>query len=395
VLRRRDRRRARLRHALPTVPLGRLALGALRLVNQVVPERDALAVLVGIPDVEDGMIALADELLARGREVVLLIAGTRVADGFHDPRVRTIPRRDPRAVWAYLRARDVFTTHGVYGERGGPARQRLTYVWHGESTGKRIDRYLDAPAKPRSTAPVCSTVGQAFRCAEFGLAPRSVPVVGAPRNDRLLRAPRCPHPLFTERARARCRLLWMPTYRAGAVGHRRRTDSTRGHAGLPFDREELVELDHRLAELDVAVHVKLHPFAADAFDLRTRALVPLSDADLWGAGLTTYTALPRVDGLITDVSSVWIDHLLLDRPVVVAFPDLEEYRATRGFALEPFEDWMPAPVTRTVDDLVDEIAAVAAGDDPHAARRRARRALLHEHGDDRSAARLLDVLGAG
>ena len=35
-------------------------------------------------------------------------------------------------------------------------------------------------------------------------------------------------------------------------------------------------------------------------------------------------------GLITDISSVWIDFLLRGRPMIFAFPDLKQYRSNRG-----------------------------------------------------------------
>lgn len=366
-------------------------LHLVRLLNRVVPKR-AQSALVGASDLEDGLLALADELVGRGRDVVLLTAGP-VAPGFYDRRVRLVPRRSPAAWWAFARSREVFTTHGVYGDLDGPRAQRRAYIWHGEPPGKLVEQYVGGPAKPRSVAPTTSRVGQAFRCAEFGLPPWWVPVTGAPRNDRMLRADRSPdHPLLTDRTPARHVLLWLPTYRSAQAGQRRRTDSEHGYAGLPYDAEELRRIDKHLRDHGVAVLVKLHPFAVDSYDLDTTSLIPVTDTTLHEYGLTTYTAVPRFSGLITDISSIWIDYLLLDRPIIFAFPDIEEYRRKRGFGLEPFQDWVPGPVVTDVTGLLGEIDQLVRGDDPHAAERARVGRILHQHHDDGAARRLVDVM---
>lgn len=387
-------RRARKTWSRKRSLAGRLALDVIQLLNRVVPKRADQSVLIGVPDLEDGLMALADELLARGRDVVLTPSSAPLPSGVVDERVRVVPRARPSALWAFLRSAEVYTTHGVYGDLEGPRAQKLAYVWHGEPTGKLIERYQGGPAKPAAIAPTTSSIAQAFRCAEFGLPPWLVPVTGAPRNDRMMRADRSPdHPLRTGRTAARLALLWLPTYRSAGSGQRR-TDSTRGYAGLPFDADELRAIDAHMRERDVAVFVKLHPLAVGQYDLATTAIVPITDADLHRHGLTTYTALPRFDGLITDVSSIWIDHLLLDLPVLFAFPDIEAYRQSRGFALEPFDEWVAGPVTTDVGGLLDEIDDLVAGHDRHAERRARARRLLHHHIDDGAARRVVDAMEA-
>jgi CDP-glycerol glycerophosphotransferase len=395
----------RRRPAVPadgSAPRGRsLAARVVRLVNRVVPAVAARWVLVGVPDVEDGLVALAAELVARGLPVTLLTAQDAVPAGHYPPEVRLVRRDRLAGLWAFVRAGVVVTTHGVYDHTPAGRGQTLVYTWHGESLGKRAECFLGLPAKPDGVAPVLSDLGALERCAEFGLPPARVPVVGAPRNDRMLRAAgragswRPGSPWRAGLTDARTVLLWMPTFRAGRAGWRERVDGTRGDAGLPFTVDELRALDDLLAAHDACLLVKLHPVAAQSYDLDTRAIVPVTDADLLAAGLTVYTALPLVDGLVTDVSSIWIDHLLLDRPQVFAFPDLDEYRATRGFVLEPYEAWLPGPATRTVAELAAAVGEVAAGRDPHAAARRDARRRLHRFTDDGATARLVDRVLVG
>ena len=53
--------------------------------------------------------------------------------------------------------------------------------------------------------------------------------------------------------------------------------------------------------------------------------------------LSLYELLGATDLLISDISSVVIDYLLLDRPIIHAFSDLGEYESSRGFTVEPIE----------------------------------------------------------
>ena len=71
------------------------------------------------------------------------------------------------------------------------------------------------------------------------------------------------------------------------------------------------------------------------------------------ADLNTYLHL--CDVLITDYSSVAIDFLLLKRPIILYCPDLDEYRAARGFYFDP-EEVLPGRMTRTRDELYAALA---------------------------------------
>ena len=109
-------------------------------------------------------------------------------------------------------------------------------------------------------APVCSEIGRKYRCAELALDPLQVPVIGAPRNDRLLSA---------NRHDVRRRLgwgqkdsiwLWLPTYRSansGGQGGRNADTINR----LPFDNESIEHLDEQLAAHNITLVLKPHPLA--------------------------------------------------------------------------------------------------------------------------------------
>ena len=239
-----------------------------------------------------------------------------------------------------------------------------------------------------------STVGRAYRSAEFGLDPLRVPIVGAPRNDRMLRSDgtRVRRRLLGDDA-DRPVLLWLPSFRTGSWAGRTRHDVATSFPGVPFPLAEVQRLDDWLVERGAVIVLKLHPHDVASFPGGFRALRVLSQEEMQRQGLTLYTMLPAFDGLLTDVSSIWLDYLLLDRPLVFAFPDVDEYRSGRGLNLEPYEDWVPGPFARDMDSLLQALAELLDGHDPMSDERGRARARFHQHHDDQSAARLLDGLG--
>jgi len=145
---------------------------------------------------------------------------------------------------------------------------------------------------------------------------------------------------------------------------------------------------------DALLLVKAHPLTAPSPAVaRCRNVRSLDGGAIAALGTSLYPLLAGVDCLITDVSSVWIDFLLTDRPQIFMFPDREAYAGTRGLHLEPYDVWVPGPTPRTAEELLAELERVLAGADDWSARRADTRARLHAHTDAHSTARLLDALG--
>ena len=384
------------RRPAPRPVLQRLGTAWLSLLNRGVPKRRGKIVLHGVPDLEDGVIAVLEELLRRGRSPIVLVhdwrSGARLREILRR-RVTAVPKHSLAAVAHFLTAQFVFTTHGLFGSRRPPSGQLVVNLWHGEPPCKIVARFEDQPAPKSSIAPVMSTVGRAYRCAEFGLRPSAVPIIGAPRNDRMLRA----DPVTARRrllgTRGGVAFIWLPTYRATNPGPYARVDTSGGDAGVPFDDIALAAIDAWLGQVGATVILKLHPLTPLRRFAAFNNLRVITDADLKDLGVTVYEALSAIDCLITDISSVWIDFLLLDKPILFAFPDIEAYRLGRGINLEPYEAWVPGPLIRTAAELIQHMSRVASGADDSAELRNAMLSRFHAHQDSHSAGRLLDLIG--
>jgi CDP-glycerol glycerophosphotransferase (TagB/SpsB family) len=378
----------------------------LAVINWVVPKKSRSVVLASATDVDDGVIAALEEMSGRGFACTVLITDSAkqpwVAK-FCPPGARLVRKNSLRGVWSTLRAQVVVSTHGLNGSRAHPSRQTVVNLWHGEPGGKRTGRFGGSRRRIScSIAPVASSLGRGLRAASFGVHPASVAVLGAARNDRLLTAdPEAARKLLGETDAPGRQFVWLPTFRQASwtLGSGRtvtRSDVDPGTPATVFGAEALKRLDEWLVAQDATLTAKLHPLAQadlnDALDGTARAIRVVTDQDLWRAGTTLYELLSGADLLITDASSVWQDFLLLQRPIAFAFPDLEQYRRSRGFILEPVETWWPGPIAQTMESLLEDLGKFINDPTYFEAERRLALARLHRYRDAASAERLVDEI---
>jgi CDP-glycerol glycerophosphotransferase len=357
--------------------------------SALVPKNPRLIVVQSLTESEDGVQAVEQRLLQRGHSPVHLTNARTSA--YRSPSVRYFRKLSLRGLWTFARSGVVITTHALFGGLTKAAGQRNVLLWHGEVV-KPVGTLHNDRALAADLAPVCSEIGRRYRCAEFRLKPEQVPVIGAPRNDRMLAAD---HRAVRERlgwSEEDAVWMWLPTYRGSLPGGRG-GDTARSSSGLPFDNASLSYLSERLVSTKITLVLKPHPMASVDITDRRKGLRVLRQQEIEDSGTSLYEMLAAADGLVTDASSVWIDYLLTQRPIIFAFPDIEEYRQRRGLNLEPYEDWAPGPIALDCDSLVELLTNFQAGQDDYASRRSQMLARLHHYQDAGSADRLLDLLG--
>jgi len=83
-----------------------------------------------------------------------------------------------------------------------------------------------------------------------------------------------------------------------------------------------------------------------------------------------YPILKYTDGLITDYSSVSLEYLLLDKPIIYYIFDLNEYtEQCRGF-VRPFEEYVAGETPKSEEELLNAIENVVKGEDNYKERRK-------------------------
>lgn len=372
-----------------------VARSLLGTVNAAVPKM-AKAVLAGFPDGEDSTLEIARHLAARPdlQTIVLTESGKPPSAAMIEGAI-WCKRSSLRGLFHFLTARHVFFTHGLYLSPKPPRSQTCVNVWHGMPI-KRIGQLIGR-TPPRATVVLAtSDLFRSLVATCFGVSEREVLATGIPRNDVMVRAGRRATAIkaklgLAAPGSATRLIIWLPTFRQAVRGIVR-TDGRAHHSVFGMDDMDVQAFSSFLAERNCVCIVKPHPMAADVSDTFESDWVKIwRERDLQRAGLSLYEVVGAADLLITDASSVYVDYLILDRPVVIAFPDIEEYRSSRGFALEPVDEFFAGPVVTSFASLCQAVDDALRRDD-HKERRGRIAAMFHNHRDEHATERLLSAV---
>ncbi|WP_175484226.1 CDP-glycerol glycerophosphotransferase family protein [Modestobacter sp. DSM 44400] len=276
---------------------------------------------------------------------------------------RAVNAMGPRALWLGVRARAVFVSHSRrdVGLLGYSRLRRYIQLTHGvgPKTMGYAKREFDRPALDRETSTYAHVVCSSDYEATFWERGYHVPLAdiwptGVPRNDLLLEpadpALAVKHPVLRGRT-----VLYAPTFRDWAV--------LEDYLPIPgMDATALVDL---LGRHDATLLIRPHYYEAGAaratIDRVGSPRVQPADDTIFG---DTNELLKHVDVLITDYSSIYMDYLLLDRPVIFNPVDLAEYEGQRGFFFR-YADHTPGPKAVTEAEFLAALDTELSGRDPH------------------------------
>lgn len=206
------------------------------------------------------------------------------------------------------------------------------------------------------------------------------PVTGFPRNDVLSRPSRktdmleADQRLYARVARHKKQggkaVIYMPTFR---------------DTGGDFISDKVLDiavLDEFCRRRNILFIAKFHP------NLQTEGLSRENGFMVYPSQQDIYPLLPLTDALITDYSSIYIDYMLVDKPLIFFAYDKEKYLSKDRELFCRYEDATPGHHAATQTELLAALTEAAAGHDPKAAARRALRDTLFTHQDAGSSARL-------
>ncbi|HEX6925882.1 MAG TPA: CDP-glycerol glycerophosphotransferase family protein [Longimicrobiaceae bacterium] len=292
---------------------------------------------------------------------------------------------------AYLLARSKvlvtgYALRGVssYSSRIRPGRHDLIQLWHGIPL-KRIGRLFPHETwwekeTPHYSAIVCSSERDREIMAQaFAPIPMDrVWLTGLPRNSLILKEESA-LPADYRSALAhldslldgRRLVIYAPTWRE------------RPESLYSFSEEEQDVLACLLRRHNAVLGVRGHANVRHRSvyrDMReSEAIISLNEfADV-------NVILRRGHVLVTDYSSIYIDFLLLDRPIIHFAYDLEAYVRERGF-LYDLDDAFGGACCTTFDHLLTELERALVDSDHCRERRLKARRLFHTHSTDAAAA---------
>ena len=178
----------------------------------------------------------------------------------------------------------------------------------------------------------------------FAVSEDKIKVWGQPRNDGLFQKNDCREilgQLFPDLPEYTKTVLYAPTFR------------DYGQVQLfpfkDFDQKQLEAfLDEKNMLLFIRTHVAEQGSAAPCLGKRIRFLGNEQAEDVTGI-------LNIFDCLITDYSSIYIDYLLTDKPMIFLPYDRQQYLDGRGMNFD-YDDVTPGPKPETFNDFLDALS---------------------------------------
>lgn len=307
------------------------------------------------------------------------------------------PARSLKGYYFLIRSGNIFYTHGnPFWPFTGNA--TVTQLWHGVSlkemgdnkmsTKKGVEQriYRRLISRNWDNFVVTSTEApfQKFNSA-FNLNRFHVLETGYPRNDIIFRdiegatiGQEESIEQFKEWAQSGPLIVYMPTWR-------RAYDEENG-IGFSDQELPLEGLDQMMSEFDATLVLKFHP--AEDVDLETEQYENVYSTQ---ASFDVYPTLDDVDILITDYSSIFIDYLLVDNPIVFYSFDLDQYSRDRGFYFD-YEEYTPGPKAETAEELLEVLEGAIENPDEYRQDRARIRNKFHSYTDGESSERVTEAL---
>lgn len=353
------------------------------------------AVLRGFSPYEDNFLAIYAALEGRPiKRVVWVVQDTTVLPPVPLRRgTRLVRKGGVLDIYHALTAKYLFITHGHFLRRT-PPNQISVNLWHGIPF-KAIGRTLGQEGREDTFLVATSAFTRDIFAEAFGMPTDRIILTGQARTDRMLSVERAEiwQRAFPGKPLPRKIFLWLPTFRQTPHAAGQSDGATFGNVFNCSDFSEEA-FNAILSDHDAVCLVKPHPMAARRSHTSRSNLHFIDEAWLARQGLSLYQLTGAADALISDISSIIADFMLLDRPIVLLFEDIALYEESRGFSFNPITDFLPAEVARSFEGFLAELRPVLAEEDPYATRRAKLQKLFFDQADADAARRILDrVMG--
>ncbi len=190
-------------------------------------------------------------------------------------------------------------------------------------------------------------------------------------------------------------ILWMPTFRQ-SNDKSLSENYMQNETGLPIfeTKEQLVKFNKFLQDNNILFVLKLHPLQANLpiFSEKYSNILILKNEDLIEMNIQIYQFIPLTDAIVSDYSSVAIDYMVLNKPIVYTLDDYEDYAKSRGFVVDNVLDYMPGYHVYNTEDMKKAILEIADGKDVYKEQRNKILPIMHKYLNGGASKRILDYL---
>lgn len=236
-----------------------------------------------------------------------------------------------------------------------------------------------------------------LRVKTYGGGKDKLKVLGFPRNDFLFEYNNILEKLGYSKRQFNKVIIWMPTFRRHKNSKTNDSGASNNEIDIPIisDYVELNELKQVLSNNKVLLIIKPHP-AQDLKYIKIKEdfnIRIVTNDELFDKNIELYNLLGESDALITDYSSVYMDYLILNKPIGFTIDDLSQYNRNLGFLVENPLEYMPGSKINKLSDMVKFIQDVCLEVDIYKKERNEICNLFNKYRDNKSSDRVLQFLG--
>ena len=234
-------------------------------------------------------------------------------------------------------------------------------------------------------------------CATYCLDKKQIIRCGRPRTDALYKEKSYLGLLGIDKGQYSKIIMWMTTYRIASNGRAMDTESKNwSKTNLPIltDMQEIRRVNDYLRERNFLLVIKIHQgsvFRKESIQNLSN-LKLLLDKDFVNKGVQIYDILKDFDALVTDYSSVFLDYVIVDKPIIFITDDIEEFSKRHGFFFDNPLEYMPGPKVNSYDELISQLDRLDDNATEYKETRKKLKDFCHYYQDGHDSARLLELL---
>ncbi|PNH94612.1 CDP-glycerol glycerophosphotransferase family protein [Vibrio diazotrophicus] len=315
-------------------------------INYILPKLERKVVFIGYPEYDDMLRGLILQSNVLCKDLYILVKNQSIGKpNWLSNRCYIVNKNSIAGIYHLVTSRRIYFTHGILNGFKPliQEKQLVINLWHGMPL-KKIG-YMDNKSNfPQfhytlATSPFFSEIIQ----EAFGVSADKVIISDLPRNT-ILKSKIFSQVLEDISRNGRRIVVWLPTYRTSKVGDIRSDSSCTSLLGI--EGIDLLKLNIELNNQGVELFIKPHPMAKfneNEMDTMSNIRI-INERWLTDSDLTLYQLLSYSSALITDYSSVFIDYLSLERPIVFVMSDVKEYESRRGFSFDLNLEGVPGKV---------------------------------------------------
>ncbi len=384
------------------------------IINNIYPKSKKKIIFISSPDMSDNSFALFKYMIESKKfdfKYIWLIDNIKNEKLYYSmiynnislnndilKKIKFFKKKSLFGVFAFISSKYVFFTHGFYTGINLSKNQIRINLWHGMPL-KAIG-YLNKDDVKRQVVKANKIIAtsefyQNIMSKVFAMSKNDILIFGQPRCDYLSSNKDILYKLNIPKNKYQKIVLWTPTYR-----YAKKHDIKDGifHDSLPIlnSNNDLNKLNDFFIKSKSYLIIKLHPM--DMLNeykfVKYSNIKILRDQELLEVGCQLYEILSSIDILLTDYSSIYIDFLLLNRPILFLIDDFNKYKKTRNFVFNNPKYYMPGKIVYNIDTLILELKKIIIENkDKYNKKREYLKLIFHKYNNDFSK-RLVDYMEA-